>query len=245
MRIIMSPAKGFREWEGRTGSPVLLEKAEEIAQVLKKEAPEDLEKKMKISRSLSELNSERYRNFSFEKDLSPAIFSFEGTAFKALEPETLDNKSLEYLENHLFILSGLYGALKPEDGIRPYRLDLNDGFRINGKSLKTFFGDSVYRAVTDGDTIVNLASKEYSSFIIPYIKDETLLTCSFKVRKNGKRKEVSTLSKKARGKMVRFMAENRIEDTEELKNFNSEGFRFYESVTEGKRQEYIFIKEEN
>ena len=245
MKIIVSPAKGFKgDVSDNVTKPLLTDESMVIMDQLQRMSEDELRKTMRISSQLAELNFERYQNFSFTENLTPAILSFDGMAYRVMDVNSLDRGSRDYLCKNLYILSGLYGILRACDGIQPYRLDFADRVKVNNMSLKKFWGDKVYRKMSedDNDVIVNLASKEYSNLIIPYIEGETCITCSFKVERDGKERVMSTWSKKGRGLMTRFMAENRIEDYTELKSFTGEGFSFHheEVSDDGKLIEYVF-----
>lgn len=245
MHIIFSPAKGFKKTDIKSKDiPKLYKKSEKIVELIKEMNIEDIKKNMKISDNLAELNYKRYRDFSFTENNYPALFTFDGMAYKALSVETLSPSAISYLEKRLYILSGLYGILRPYDAISPYRLDLNDKIMVDGQSLKAYFGDTAYKVLAEEcDTIINLASKEYSDLIIPHIKNERLINISFKTYKNGKYKIMSTDSKKGRAMLLRSMAENNIENIEDIKDIKAGEFRFFEEKSYDNKKiiDYIFV----
>lgn len=249
MIIFISPAKGFNETEKEYSSLPLYEKeAKSIVSELKKYTLEDLGKVLKTNEKLTNLNYERYENFSFDENISPAIFSYDGIQYKSMNLHKLEDEEIEFLNNHLRIISGLYGILKPLDGIKPYRLEMQTKLKIDKyKNLYDFWGDKIYKILSkeSSGVIVNLASLEYSKGITKYIKDEIYVECIFKVKKGDELKVQSTASKKARGMMIYFIGKNRIKNYEDLKKFNLDGYSYREDLSEinGDKIKYIFVKE--
>ena len=179
------------------------------------------------------------------KNLTSAVLTYDGIVFKHIAPALLENKNAEYLQKNLRILSGLYGVLKPFDRITQYRLEMQSKIKIKDfKNLYDFWGDKLYNEVKDeSSVIINLASKEYSKCIEKYLKkDDIFITCSFVEKSNGKLVVKGTYSKTARGEMVRFMAENNIQNYKDLKKFNYFGYVFREDLSSEK--EYIFERVE-
>lgn len=173
-----------------------------------------------------------------EKNLTPAALAYEGLQYQHMAPEVLSQDGLEYIERHLRILSGLYGVLRPFDGVAPYRLEMQAKLPVNGKrDLYDFWGDKLYRAVMgQEDLVVNLASKEYSRTVQKYLrKEDEFVTIEFGELANGRVKQKGTFAKMARGEMVRYLAENQIEDLEGLKRFQALGLQYSEELSEGKR----------
>ena len=153
-------------------------------------------------------------------------------------------KQLEYVQQSLRIISGFYGVLKPFDGVTPYRLEMQAKLKTdNFSNLYKFWKDDIYKEITSNDrTIINLASKEYSKCITDYIREDVdFITCSFVEFSKGKLAEKGTFCKMARGEMVRFMAENNIENPEEIKAFDRLGYKFSENHSD--KSTYVFIKE--
>jgi len=158
-----------------------------------------------------------------------------------MAPAVFEEGQLSYVQEHLRILSGFYGVLKPMDGVTPYRLEMQAKANIGGrKNLYDFWGDRLYEEVRDDSgIIINLASKEYSKCIEKYLqKEDTYITCTFCEMVNGKPVQKGTYAKMARGEMVRFMAEHQIEDVEEIKKFDRLGYVFREDLS--KKSEYVF-----
>ena len=159
-----------------------------------------------------------------------------------MAPEVFSEGALTYIQKNLRILSGFYGVLKPFDGVTPYRLEMQAKLSVQGKKdLYDFWGERLYRELTDGDhLILNLASKEYAKAVEKYLTPEDrFITVEFGERKDGKVKQKATLAKMARGEMVRFMAENNIQDPEEIKAFHELGFSFEGMLSDEKK--FVFI----
>lgn len=242
MKIILSPAKkmvmnnddfSFRNY------PVFLSKTEKLLKELKSLSYEELKDVWKCSDKLVKENEDRLKNINLKEELSPAIFTYVGLAFQHLAPSIMSEDALEYIEKHLRILSGFYGVLKPFDGIREYRLEMQQTLPKSG-DLYTFWKDDLYKEVKD-DVIINLASKEYSKCIESYLKeDDKYITISFNEEKGDKLIQKGTMAKMARGEMVYWMAEHNIIDIEDIKKFNI-GYKY--SAKHSSDKEYVFIKE--
>ena len=274
MITIISPAKNMRkseDWkelidEGELSCPRLYEKSNEVLAHMKEYITEEIRAIMKIKEELAQLN---YCRFQRMKPISccknskdgkespkftgktPAIFAYDGIQYKSISPESISKDGIEFLNDHLRIISGLYGVLRPFDMIDEYRLEMQTKVKINDKAnLYSFWDGSISGNISEdlgGEGIVlNLASKEYSKTIEKYFdnkKSESkikLITCTFKVEKAGKLKVESTASKKARGYMVRYIAENKIDDIEGVKTFNIDGFTYSEN--ESTEKEIVFVK---
>lgn len=180
--------------------------------------------------------------------LSPAAFSYAGIQYQHMAPQVMDEDSLAWLQDHLWILSGMYGCLRPFDAVRPYRLEMGAKLAVDGaRNLYAFWGDKLARAVagSGGETVVNLASVEYAKAVLPHLDPSTpIATCVFSSSlRNGRPVQKSTESKAARGSMVRWMAENRIESAADLKRFDV-GFAFAPELSheDGTRAAYVFMK---
>lgn len=160
------------------------------------------------------------------RHLSPAVMSYHGIQYQSMAPEVMDAAQLDWLQNHLWILSGLYGCVRPFHAVEPYRLEMGAKLAVDGaRDLYAFWGDKLARAIAPAGsnaTIVNLASVEYAKAVLTRLTtDVTVVTCLFgEGVRNGKPIQRSTTSKKARGSMVRWMAENKLEDASELTAFN-------------------------
>lgn len=208
----------------------------ELAQVAKRQSAADLKRLMHISDALAELNHERFKAFDLagqSNSAKPAGLTFDGDVYWGLEAKSLDPATLAYAQDHLRILSGLYGLLRPLDQIQPYRLEM--GTRLataRGKTLYDFWGDRISAAL-EGDlaghadrTIVNLASDEYFTAIDRSALDAPVVTAMFLNLKGGEARKLMYHVKFGRGLMARWIMQNRIAKAEDLKHFDAEGYRF-------------------
>ncbi len=246
MRIIISPAKKMNvdtDTFPQPALPVFLEETGILAEWIRALSFKEAQKLWQCNDRIAELNYRRFQDMDPGRNLTPALVSYEGIQYQYMAPEVFTRKEWDYVQERLRILSGFYGVLKPLDGVVPYRLEMQAKARVNGtKNLYEFWGDRLYREVRGGDgVILNLASKEYSKCIEKYLEPEdTYITCVFGERKNGKTVRKGTQAKMARGEMVRFMAENGIEDAEEVRRFDRLGYRFEEELSSD--NEYVFIQ---
>ena len=249
MKIIISPAKKMnmsRDSYEVTGMPCFLADTKILMQEIKKLSLAEAKALWKCNDKLAELNFRRFAEMDPEKCLTPAILSYEGLQYQHMAPEVFTDMALSYVQEHLRILSGFYGVLKPFDGVVPYRLEMQAGLSVAGKKdLYAFWGRRLYcRLMEDNEdgVILNLASKEYAGAVEPYVKTPCrFITVSFEEDVDGKRKQKGTFAKMARGEMVRFLAENGIEDIEGIKRFTGSGYRFREELSG--EWNYVFVKE--
>lgn len=249
MKIIISPAKKMnmsRDSYDVTGMPCFLADTKILMQEIKKLSLAEAKALWKCNDKLAELNFRRFAEMDPEKCLTPAILSYEGLQYQHMAPGVFTDRALSYVQEHLRILSGFYGVLKPFDGVVPYRLEMQAGLSVAGKKdLYAFWGRRLYcRLMEDNEdgVILNLASKEYAGAVEPYVKTPCrFITVSFEEDVDGKRKQKGTFAKMARGEMVRFLAENGIEDIEGVKRFTGLGYRFREELSG--EWNYVFVKE--
>ncbi len=196
----------------------------------------------KCNDKLAELNYKRYKDMALMRRLTPAVIAYEGLQYQHMAPKVLTTRALSYLSDHLRILSGFYGVLRPFDGVTPYRLEMQAKLSVNDcNDLYDFWGDRLYHSLVDDDRIIiNLASKEYSQCIEKYITPkDRFITIEFGELVEGKVKQKGTISKMARGNMVRFMAENNISDPNGLKDFQELGFAYSKELSSNSK--YVFI----
>ncbi len=246
MRIIISPAKKMRRDDilAYQNLPRFIDETEILKKQLESMSDEALKKLWKCNDNIASLNIERIQKMDVRRNLSPAIFAYEGIQYTYMAPGVFTRQELAYLEEHLRILSGFYGLLRPFDGVVSYRLEMQAKLRVeNFKNLYDFWGDKMAQALfEETDVIINLASQEYSNCISPYLSEnKRLVNCVFGELINGKLTEKGTLCKMARGEMVRFMAENNIEDFERIREFNRLGYRY--SAKRSNENTYVFIKD--
>jgi len=179
------------------------------------------------------------------KNLTPAILAYEGIQYQYMAPNVFTTWEYDYIQEHLRILSGFYGLLRPFDGVRPYRLEMQAKLKINdSKDLYSYWHDVIAQQLfSETDCIINLASKEYSICVTKFLRpDIHCVTCIFGEEKDGKVIEKGTMCKMARGEMVRFMAENNIKHPEELKTFNRLNYVF--DAHRSDQDTYVFIMQE-
>lgn len=246
MRIIISPAKKMKVDEDSLaylGLPAFLKKTEKIKEYMQCLTLPAAKKLWACNDKIAAENFERFQNMDLNKRLTPAILSYEGIQYQYMAPAVFEKGMLDYIQEHLRILSGFYGVLRPMDGVTPYRLEMQARANIDGsKNLYDFWGKELYEEVRDeSGIIINLASKEYSKAIEGFLTPkDTMITCVFGDLEDGKVVQKGTYAKMARGEMVRFMAENNVQSPEELKSFDKMGYRFIEQWSG--ETEFIFAK---
>ena len=244
MKIILSPAKKMNvntDTLAPLGLPGYWGETEEILAWLRSKSKEELKALWGCNDKIAETNFERLEYMDLQKQLTPAILSYEGIAYQYMAPALFENGQFDYVEEHLRILSAFYGVLKPMDGVTPYRLEMQAKAAIGeAKDLYEFWGSKLYEAVRDDSgVIINLASKEYAKCIEKYVTTEDrYITISFVEKSGDKLVTKGTYAKMARGEMVRFMAENRIENPLEIRRFDRLGYVFREALSS--ETEYVF-----
>lgn len=251
MLIVVSPAKKL-DFENPAltsdyTDPIFLDKSKGLIKELKKLTSEDLQKLMKISPKLAELNVTRYRQFKTPfttKNAKQAAYAFKGDTYVGLDFDSFSKTEVTYAQKHLRILSGLYGVLRPLDLIQPYRLEMGTKFKIKDcQNLYQWWQaditDKLNEELKKEKILVNLASKEYfSSVDISQLKG-TLVNAHFLQNKNGTVKINSLLAKRARGMMSRYILKNKITKIEELKDFNESGYKF--DAKRSDQNELVFV----
>ncbi len=245
MRIIMSPAKKMRLDDGLPWQslPVFLNRTQQLMEALQSMEPGQLKQLWKCNDQIARLNVERLTCMDLRGNLAPAILAYDGIAYQRMAPGVFTTQELDYIQEHLRILSGFYGILRPFDGVTPYRLEMQAKLPAGGaKDLYAFWGDSLAKELTqETDCIINLASKEYSTAISKYVPGSVrFLTCTFGELKNGKVIEKPTMCKMARGEMVRFMAQNQIVNPEDIKPFAMLDFRY--SPEHSTDENFVFLR---
>ena len=203
---------------------------------------EELQKLWKCNDQITALNIDRLQNMDLYHRLTPAVLAYEGIQYRYMAPSVFTENAFAYVQEHLRILSGFYGILKPFDGVTPYRLEMQAKLRVGeAKDLYSFWGNSLANMLfEETNCIINLASKEYSICISKYLpRNYRYITCVFGEKKNGKVIEKGTMCKMARGEMVRYMAENRINNPEQLKSFDRLNYHF--DAAESNSNLFVFI----
>lgn len=246
MKIIISPAKKMNvdtDSLSVEGMPILLAKTEKLKHWIQGLSWEETKKMWKCNDKLVDLNFERFREMDLYKNLTPAILSYEGLQYQYMAPGVMEETQHAYIQEHLRIISGFYGLLAPFDGVVPYRLEMQAKVQIDGqKDLYAFWGDTIYRTLTEQDhTILNLASKEYSKIIEPYLqKEDQFVTCVFGEWKNGKVIQKGTMAKMARGEMVSFLSGMDADSLEDAKKFNRLEYQYREELSTDIA--YVFLR---
>ena len=254
MLTILSPAKSL-DFESPSPTathtqPSFVSSSEKLIKKLQKLSVKKLGELMSISEALAELNHER--NAQWRPEFSPeeakqAVLAFTGDVYQGLEANTFSEEDFAYAQNHLRILSGLYGLLRPLDLIHPYRLEMGTKLAVGrSKNLYDFWGMTLTDAVNAQlkeiaePVLVNLASNEYFKAIKPKKVEGRIITPVFKDEKNGQFKVISFFAKKARGMMAKYIIQNRIESPEGMKGFDGEGYIFNEAMS--KENEWVFVR---
>ena len=232
MRCIIAPAKKMREDTDSfavQGTPVFLEQTRYLMEVLQGMTHAERKALWKCNESIAALNSERLSRMDLSRNLTPAVIAYEGLQYQYMAPQVMDTASLDYIQEHLRIVSGFYGLLRPFDGVTPYRLEMQAKLKTEqAGDLYTFWGGRIADALSAGtDLIINLASKEYSRAVEPWLPTGVrFVTCVFGELNGNKVVEKGARCKMARGQMVRWMAEHLVETVEELPAFSDLGYRF-------------------
>jgi len=256
MLMVISPAKTL-DYESplatqRFTQPALLEKSQQLIKIARKLSPAQVASLMSISDKLAHLNAERFNSwqpdFSLE-NARQAILAFKGDVYTGLQAETFSEKDFDFAQEHLRMLSGLYGLLRPLDLMQPYRLEM--GIKLAnpaGQDLYSFWGDLLTEKLNDAlasqgdDVLINLASDEYFKAIKPKKLQARLIKPVFLDEKNGKFKVISFYAKKARGLMSRYIIQHRLTKPEQLTRFDVDGYAF--AADESRENELVFKRAE-
>ena len=238
MLIVLSPAKALdfsaAPATAAITTPQFSERTAELAKVARKLRVVDLKRMMSLSDDLARLNRQRFQAFDPEADDGlQAAFAFNGDVYAGLQARALDRKSLAWAQDHLRILSGLYGVLRPLDAIQPYRLEMGVQIKTRrGQSLYDFWGPDVALALNTAAaghkdrTLVNCASQEYFAAVDRQALTLRVVSCRFLEEKDGEARILSFFAKRARGLMARYAIDNRIDRVADLRGFDSAGYRF-------------------
>ena len=247
MRIIISPAKKMKV---DTDSflcrdfPKFLSDTEEICRKLQEMSYDDLKKLWKCNDKIAEQNVRRLKDMDLYNRLTPAVLAYEGIQYQYMAPGVFTDQEFGYIQEHLRILSGFYGILRPFDGVTPYRLEMQAKLRMGAcKDLYAYWGDRLAQTLcAESNCILNLASREYSICVSKYLPDTArFITCVFGEENDGKMIEKGTMCKMARGEMVRFMAQYQIENPDQIKSFDRLNYRFDESRSDDST--YFFLRD--
>lgn len=247
MRIIISPAKKMKvdtDSFPYRDLPVFLSNTEEICGELQSMSYEELKKLWKCNDQIAQLNVRRLQDMDLYNRLTPAVLAYEGIQYQYMAPGVFTDQEFGYIQEHLRILSGFYGILRPFDGVTPYRLEMQAKLKIGAcKDLYAYWGDRLVQTLcAECNCILNLASREYSICVSKYLPDTArFITCVFGEENDGKVIEKGTMCKMARGEMVRFMAQYQIENPDQIKSFDRLNYRFDESRSDDST--YIFLRD--
>lgn len=246
MKIILSPAKKMREADDdlqAVSQPVFREQAETLLQWMRSLSYDEAKALWGCSDRLARENYERLQTMRIGTRQTPAILAYDGIAFQSMAPAVFDRDQLLYVQDHLRILSGFYGVLRPMDGVVPYRLEMQAKVQAAGiADLYEYWGRQLYDAVMDESRLViNLASREYSRCIEKYLtKEDCFITCVFGEQSGTGVVQKGVYAKMARGDMVRFMAEEGIETPEALHGYDRMGYRWHEALSDEKN--FVFVR---
>ena len=243
MLVVVSPAKRL-DWAERDVAmtePCFADEAVRLAKTARNLTLGDLKGLMGLSDDLAKLNRDRFRDFSAEPEaavLRPAALGFAGDTYQGLEAASLDADEMAWAQDHLRILSGLYGVLRPLDGIQQYRLEMGSKLKTRrGKDLYAWWGDSIAKALNADaeargtEVLVNCASQEYFGAVDREALKLRVITPQFMEDKDGAPKIVSFYAKKARGAMARYIVQRRLTDPDALRDFDSGGYAFNEALS--------------
>lgn len=250
MLAIISPAKNMRnikinniklKTNGKNNS--FTKETQEIISVLKKLTPWEIESIMKVNQKIALQSYAYFQDFDFDNHGVCGLLAYDGLVFKNIRAEDFTEEDFMFANEHIRILDAFYGIVNPLDDILPYRLEMQYPIKINDKSLYKFWKDKLYKELYEEDNvIVNLASEEYAKTIRPFLsEDDIFIDIDFKIYKNGKLKTMATWAKMARGQMIKYIVENKINNPKDLKEFTFNGYKFDKSLSSDKK--YVFVKQ--
>ena len=252
MKILLSPAKSLDYKSDlptlKTSEGCFLNEAQYLNNILKEKSPKELSELMNISSSLGELNYQRNNSWSLpfsQKNARQSIYAFSGDVYRGLDSYTVEEGKIDFMQNSVRIISGLYGLLKPLDLIQPYRLEMGTKMPVgDNKNLYEYWRQKITnqlnKELADDEPVLNLASNEYFKAIDSKVVKTDIYTANFKQLKNGEYKTIAIFSKKARGMMTRFIIDHNITDINDLKSFNYDGYLFHETLSS--KKEFIFTR---
>ena len=246
MKIMISPAKKIKtDPEGYPcrGLPAYLSRTEVLKDWIRGMSFDRKKALWACNEKIAEENEARFAEMDLHRQLTQALLAYDGIQYTSMGTEVLEQRQIEYLQEHLRILSGFYGILKPLDGVVPYRLEMHARGAPEGyRDLYDFWGDALYREMLDESrVIVNLASREYAKCVEKYLTPEDrYVTCLFGELENGRVVQKGVYAKMARGDMVRYLAETGTEEPEQLKGYDRCGYRYDEKRST--ETTYVFIR---
>lgn len=248
MKLLISPAKKMRvdrDFLPPGSTPVLADQSELLLEELRKLSYPQLKKLLACNDALAQEAFQRFQEMDLSKGETLALLAYDGIQYKYMAPGLFTQNQLEYVKEHLRILSGFYGVLRPFDGVEPYRLEMQAKLATpRGKNLYQFWGDTLAEQLLREDNeLVNLASEEYAKAVRPFVKGRArFITCVFgEEAEPGKLVEKGVYVKMARGEMERFAAERGAKTPEELREFDRLGYRFDQELSS--EETYVFRRE--
>ena len=256
MLMVISPAKTL-DYDTppvieQSTQPRFVEHSVELIDVLREKSPQDIAKLMSLSDKLASLNVARYCSWERESTLQnakQALLAFKGDVYTGLNAEDFSADDFAFAQQHLRMLSGLYGLLRPLDLMQPYRLEMGTKLaNARGKDLYAFWGERISQwlnedlAAQGDEVLLNLASQEYFGAVKPKALNARIIDTVFKDQKNGQYKIISFYAKKARGLMARYVIKERLQDPEGLKDFNLDGYRF--DPASSSENQLVFLRDE-
>ena len=256
MISVISPAKSLdfcqQELTDKFTTPEFVSDSKTLVAQLKKLSKDEIGELMGISPKLAELNTERFQTWKPKftpENSKQSLLAFKGDVYRDIETDEFTDEDFDFAQQHLRILSGLYGVLRPLDLMQPYRLEMGTKLENKrGKNLYAFWGTKITDklnealAASNSDTLVNLASNEYFGSVVPDKLDGQVITPIFKDTKNGKVKIISFFAKRARGMMANHIIRKRITDPTQLKKFRVAGYKFEKSLSTD--TEFTFVRPE-
>ena len=243
MKILLSPAKSldFKSVlpTSKSTSICFQKEARYLNSILKTKSPKELSELMSISSKIADLNYERNHGWSLpftQTNARQAVYAFSGDVYKGLDAYSIDDSKIDFLQNSVRIISGLYGLIKPLDLIQPYRLEMGTKLAFeSNKNLYDYWRKKITKQLNlelhDKEPILNLASNEYFKAIDVKVIKSNVYSANFKQLKNGEFKTIAIFSKKARGLMTRFVVDNNISDISDIKSFNYDGYMFHKELS--------------
>ncbi len=243
MLTVLSPAKKLDlepvSFPGEASAPILHKHTQILARAAKKLSVTELQNLMKLSDNLAELNAQRFKSFRLNgrsNSTKPAMLTFNGNVYEGLDAGSLNVSDIDFAQTHVRILSGLYGVLRPMDRIQPYRLEMGRKLATErGANLYQFWGSTIAQTLMEctashkDRTIINLASNEYFKAVDKKTLNIPVIEVKFLNIKDGEARNLMFFGKRARGLMARWIIDNRIEATDDLRGFNVEGYKFIKS----------------
>jgi cytoplasmic iron level regulating protein YaaA (DUF328/UPF0246 family) len=254
MMLVLSPSKTL-DYEtpvklATHTQPDMLAESQALIKELRKYTPQKLSELMDISDKLASLNVQRYKDFAMpftQKNARQAILAFKGDVYDGIDVEHYGKEDFAFAQEHVRILSGLYGLLKPLDLMQPYRLEMGTSLKNpRGKDLYAFWGDRITRSINEAlakhknKLLINLASEEYAKAIQPKALEIPLLNIVFKENQKGTLKIIGLFAKKARGMMANYIIKNQIDNSAALKKFKESGYGFEPSLSD--ENHYVFVR---